>query len=197
MNLAQINLDTVNATGRGIIENTFENYAAPVREQVRKTLPGQTGFSRDSLSGTGPSQAFEKGSPGQYPVSAYKGAGRTFNFHSISPTAAIDDDNYILGIRLKSNNLLNTVSFNAGYNYNISLESGEYTAGFEYKRFYPVLSATYLNRKREGTVRRGQDVQVFNWREPEVEDRKSGVTGKGVSVCVDLGGRRILRNKLQ
>lgn len=105
-----------------------------------------------------------------YPVSNYKGAGRLFNFHSVSPTAGVnDDDNYFLGLRLKSNNLLNTLSFQTGYNYNLSLQSSEYTAGIAFKRYYPVFSADYINRMREAVSGTGAQARPFTWREHEVE----------------------------
>src|SRR3546814_16504591 len=55
----------------------------------------------------------------------------------------------------------------------------------------PAASALFL---REAEVRRGIEYLFFGhaalWR-----DRKSVVSGKSVSVRVDLGGRRILNNK--
>lgn len=119
----------------------------------------------------GPKENILQGIPDvAYPVRDYKGAGRLFNFHSLTPTAGInDDDNYFLGIRLKSHNLLNTLSFEAGYNYNLSLQSSEYTAGIAYKRFYPVLSVDYLNRLRETVTGEEPAKRSFTWREHEVE----------------------------
>ncbi|HYH56070.1 MAG TPA: hypothetical protein VD772_05625, partial [Anseongella sp.] len=152
MNVAGIDLDTLSAGPDTPFENTFENYSAP----VTGAFPGK------SLAADVPRREYE--------VKDYKGLGRTFNFHSISPSADINgDDNYILGLRLKSNNLLNTLSFQTGYNYNLSLSSGEYTAGIAYKKFYPVLSLDYINRKREAGIPGKGSSQSFSWREHEVE----------------------------
>ncbi|QEC53120.1 hypothetical protein [Anseongella ginsenosidimutans] len=152
MNVSRIDLDTLTRAKKGPFENTFENFSAPV--------PGNT--PRKDLAESIPSK--------HYPVADYKGAGRTFNFHSISPTAGInDDDNYLLGLRLKSNNLLNTFSVQAGYNYNLSLGSSEYTAGMEFKGLYPVFSLDYLNWKRDAVAGQGQAARSFSWREHKVE----------------------------
>src|SRR3546814_19879168 len=37
--------------------------------------------------------------------------------------------------------------------------------------------------------------ELFDWRKNELRERRSGVEGKGVSVSVDLGGRRSIKKK--
>jgi hypothetical protein len=55
---------------------------------------------------------------------------------------------YNFGLKLKSDNKLNTFSFYSAYRFNNGLKKSEYLAGFSYKRFYPILDVSYLNRAR-------------------------------------------------
>lgn len=84
-----------------------------------------------------------------YKIKPYKEASQLINFHSLSPYAqSVEDDNYTAGISLKSNNLLNTAGIILGYNYDQSVKSGEYNVSIAYKKFFPIFSLNYNNRKR-------------------------------------------------
>lgn len=132
-------------------ENTFTNYSAPV-------IPREKPIQEDSV----PRRV--------YPVADYKGPGRWFYFHSISPNADIgDEDNYRAGIRLRSNNMLNTLGVFAGYDYNLNTRGGEYTAGVIYKKYYPQLRLEYTNRRRKADVKVGEQIRALNWRESLAE----------------------------
>ncbi|POY36055.1 hypothetical protein C3K47_12715 [Solitalea longa] len=85
-----------------------------------------------------------------YEITPYKEAAHLINFHSLSPyTQTPDNDNYMAGISLKSNNLLNTMALSINYAYDNSVKAGEYGVSLAYKKFYPIFSLNYTNSKKE------------------------------------------------
>ena len=108
------------------IENTFVDYAKPIS-------------SRE-----GGIDVFDSIPNLKYQSSRYKEFNNLFYFHSFYP---ITDEN-TSGIQLQSDNKLNTLSFYTGYQFNSALRKSEYTAGFAYKRFYPIFDVNYTNRAR-------------------------------------------------
>ncbi|UKJ06395.1 TolB family protein [Solitalea lacus] len=105
-----------------------------------------------------------------YKISTYKEGLHLINFHSLSPYAMSgDNDNYTAGISLKSNNLLNTMSVTLGYTYDNSVKSGEYNASIAYKKYYPIFSLNYTNRKRvavfDSVINQQTFYRQFNFRE--------------------------------
>ncbi len=134
------------------IENTFIDYAKPLSRQEN------TGNVFDSI----PTK--------QYESKPYREINNLFYFHSLEPIADganFYDDN--IGLKLISNNKLNTMDFYAGYQYDNNLKKSEYLTGFTYKKFYPILDIRYINRARLAYSRRlsGQDTVLVpvNWRE--------------------------------
>jgi len=110
-----------------------------------------------------------------YPSTRYKEWQNLFNFHSVIPTLEdnpfFNDSNF--GVEIQSDNLLNTMSFYTGYQFNNALRKSEYSAGFAYKRFFPILSVHYINRPRL-IYRRAVSNNVttytpVTWRENEVK----------------------------
>lgn len=102
----------------------------------------------------------------QYESKAYKELKNLFYFHSLSPIIdKIGKDDPLIGLKIKSNNLLNTLELYTGYQYDSGLKKSEYLAGFIYKRFYPILNFTYQNRAN--LVYRSQNNKLIpiNWRE--------------------------------
>ncbi|TCD04461.1 hypothetical protein EZ449_17650 [Pedobacter frigidisoli] len=85
-----------------------------------------------------------------------------FSFHSIIP---VIDDEYVFGMELQSNNLLNTMDFYTGAKYHRDLKRFEYTADISYKALYPVLSLTYRNRPKRTFYRAKNAIQQGDWRE--------------------------------
>ncbi|WP_245735102.1 TolB family protein [Pedobacter hartonius] len=77
--------------------------------------------------------------------SPYKKLGSPFHFHSISPEVL---DEYVWGIQLKSNNLLNTFDTHIGADYHRDLGRVEYNAGISFKSLYPIFDISYNNRPR-------------------------------------------------
>jgi hypothetical protein len=82
----------------------------------------------------------------KYESKPYREVNNLFYFHSLIPIAEEGFYNeYNLGLKMQSDNKLNTLSFYGGYQYDQGLKKSEYLAGFSYKRFYPILDITYLN----------------------------------------------------
>lgn len=97
----------------------------------------------------------------------YRALSNLFNVHSVIPVV---EDEYRGGLQLNSDNLLNTMNFFTGINYYRDLKRFEYEAGFTYKGFYPVLSATYRNRPRRTFYNTKEgDIQQGDWRENNIQ----------------------------
>ncbi len=101
----------------------------------------------------------------------YRDFTHFFNFHSVEPDISTNEftDDWNLGFKTLSNNLLNTFDFYAGYAYNVSLRRSEYKAGFSYKAIYPIFNINYTNRARLAAINDNSKAVVFNWREQETE----------------------------
>ncbi|WP_231465194.1 hypothetical protein [Pedobacter sp. Leaf132] len=85
-----------------------------------------------------------------------------FSFHSIIP---VIDNEYVFGLELQSNNLLNTMNFYTGVKYHRDLKRFEYTADISYKALYPILSLQYRNRPRRTFYQTKNNIQQGDWRE--------------------------------
>ncbi|MCD0489408.1 hypothetical protein LPB86_14290 [Pedobacter sp. MC2016-14] len=97
-----------------------------------------------------------------YTSTPYGRFSHFFNFHSISPQVESD---YIAGLRLKSNNLLNTIDFYAGADYHRDLGRFAYVAGLSLKSFYPILNLSYQNRPVRNFYSSAQGIRQGDWRE--------------------------------
>ena len=108
----------------------------------------------------------------KYDSKPYHEISNLFYFHSVIPVIEENDffDNYNLGLKLQSDNKLNTFSFYSGYQYNNALKRSEYLAGFSYRRFYPILNVFYINQARLNYQKQNSGNQLIpiSWRENEV-----------------------------
>ena len=135
------------------VQDTFIDYAAPLVEQ-------EAGFN-----------VFDSIPALKYPSMPYQEFKNLFYFHSLSPIAENNDlnDDLNIGLKLKSNNQLNTLDFYAGYQFNYGLKRSEYLAGFTYKRFYPILDVRYINRAQLSYTKQTSggvtNLIPVNWRE--------------------------------
>ncbi|WP_207532820.1 hypothetical protein [Desertivirga arenae] len=86
-----------------------------------------------------------------------------FYFHSVYPLAG----DGITGLELRSDNKLNTIGVYGDYQYNSSLKKSEYGAGFEFKKYYPILTVDYFN-SADFIYRRGETTPV-TWRQHEIK----------------------------
>ncbi|WP_207427259.1 hypothetical protein [Pedobacter sp. SYSU D00535] len=129
------------------IENTFVNYAEPLVEQE------------------GHGNIFENVPNKKYASKPFRDINNLFYFHSAIPLIEQERDDYKYGVQLQSDNLLNTLSFYAGYQFNNSLKKSEYFAGFDFKRYLPIFSLSYVNRPN--LIYRTGIPQPVTWRENE------------------------------
>lgn len=119
------------------------------------------GAAAEQQENTG--NVFEKNIPDStFQSRPYRKFGRLFNFHSVVP---VIENEYIGGIQLQSNNLLNTFDFYTGINYHRDLGRFEYNAGINLKTFYPVIGLSYENRPERTFYAAGKVVKQGDWRE--------------------------------
>jgi hypothetical protein len=85
-----------------------------------------------------------------FPSKPYRELEHLVYAHSLIPIAAKNAiyDKVDYGLKLQSDNKLNTMSMYAGYRFNRALRKNEYLAGFTYSRFLPVLNVSYENQAR-------------------------------------------------
>lgn len=101
-----------------------------------------------------------------YPSKRFRQALNLFSIHSVIP---VIDNEYVFGLELQSNNLLNTFDFYSGAKYHRDLKRVEYTADISYKALYPVFSILYRNRPRRTFYRARNATQQGDWRENYVK----------------------------
>lgn len=146
-------------TGRPVadVRNTFIDYARPLVVQESD------------------STILDNIPRNEYPVKPYSEFRNLFYFHSLSPIIEENEfsNDLNIGLKIKSNNQLNTLGFYTGYQFNSGLKKSEYLAGFSYRRFYPVLNVQYTNRARLSYAARTQGGTTtfipVNWRENFLE----------------------------
>jgi uncharacterized protein YunC (DUF1805 family) len=136
-----------------ISKNAFIDYAAPLIEQEAN------------------SSILDNIPDNKYSSKPFKEIKNLFYFHSATPIAEENDQNNELniGLKLRSNNKLNTLDLYAGYQFNSGLRRSEYIAGITYKRFYPIFDLKYINRARMVNARLNNNLIPVNWRENFLE----------------------------
>jgi hypothetical protein len=97
-----------------------------------------------------------------YPVTPYKQVKHLLQFHSVIPVV---ENDYIAGIQLQSNDLLNTTAFYSGVNYHRDLKRFEYNASISSKSLYPIITANYINRPRRTFYNTKGGMKQGDWRE--------------------------------
>jgi hypothetical protein len=151
---------------QSIIFNSYQlnGYEIAKTEIKPKAVPENSFvfFGEQSAKQENTGNVFEKVTDSIYSSKPYKPLAHLFAFHSISPN--IDGNDYP-GLQLKSNDLLNNLNFYTGVTYNYDLKKLEYNAGFNFKAFYPVLSATYKYRPRQIYYKRQNKIYEANWYE--------------------------------
>ncbi|WP_079701576.1 TolB family protein [Daejeonella lutea] len=174
------------------IKNSFINYAQPIIKQESD------------------SSILDKIPQKEYPIKSYKEINNLFYFHSLAPILEDNEFNNDLniGIKLKSNNQLNTLDFFTGYQFNYALRKSEYLAGLKYRRFYPELGLKYINRARlaySPQTSGGITTLIpVNWREnfaemevriPVVANRLNKTYAMGVSALSSYTSRYEVSNR--
>ncbi|RZJ86970.1 MAG: hypothetical protein EOO20_17135 [Chryseobacterium sp.] len=105
---------------------------------------------------------FEQIPDSNYASTPYHKLGHLINVHSVIP---IIENDYIFGVQLRSNNLLNTFDAYTGANYYRDLRRFEYNAGASFKSFYPIFTVNYSNRPRRTFYKSSKGMQQGDWRE--------------------------------
>ncbi len=190
--IASLPLDQISGMPISQVSDSFINYSAPLVEEEAGPL------SFDSIP------------ENYYPEKPYSQFRNLFYFHSLSPIAEDNEfsDDLNLGIKLKSNNQLNTLDFYTGYQYNYGLRKSEYLAGFTYKQFYPLLDVRYINRARLAYASRTAGgvtaLTPINWREnfiemgislPFVANRLNKTYAMGISALTSYTSRYRISNR--
>ncbi len=78
-----------------------------------------------------------------------------FYFHSLLPDvqgANLNSTNFLSGVKILSTNKLNTTQTYAGIYYANGSNSAVYQAGFTYKRYYPYITANFVDSRRFSTA---------------------------------------------
>lgn len=153
--ISSINFEASDGKNITYVQKTIVNYADPL------------------VAEEGAQSIFENIPEKIYESKPYREISNLFYFHSILPVV---EDNPLsndgnLGIRIQSDNKLNTLSFYTAYKFNNTLRKSEYEAGVNYSKFFPILNVAYLNRPRlinRRTTVAGKPVTIpVSWRENE------------------------------
>ena len=106
--------------------------------------------------------AYENVPDSTFKSQPYRQVANLLNFHSVIP---VIDNEYVYGLQLQSNNLLNTLDFSTAAKYHSDLKKVEYTADFSYKALYPIISLSYSNRPRRSFYQQKGNSFQGDWRE--------------------------------
>ena len=90
-----------------------------------------------------------------YEQKPYREIEHFFYFHSLLPDvqgANLNSTNFLSGVKILSTNKLNTTQTYAGIYYANGSNSAVYQAGFTYKRYYPYLTANFIDSRRFSTA---------------------------------------------
>lgn len=132
-----------------IVFNNFNLYGYEIaKAKIEPTPAGNNNFvffgaAAAKQENTG--NVFSEVPDSTFTSTTYKKLGHMIHFHSISPDV---EDEYVFGLRLKSNNLLSTVETQLGADYHRDLGRFEYLAGISFKSLYPIFNLSYNNRPR-------------------------------------------------
>jgi hypothetical protein len=118
------------------------------------------GSAAEQQENTG--NVFEKVPDSTFESKPYGKLGNLINLHSIIPTI---ENEYVAGLQLRSNNLLNTFDFYTGASYHRDLGRFSYNANINIKSFYPVFSLNYENRPVRTFYNSGNRIKQGDWRE--------------------------------
>lgn len=157
-------------TSSTLIFNNFRHTGYDISETPIKPEPLSKnnfvyfGAAAEKQENTG--NVFSKIPDSIYDSKPYRALGNLINLHSITP---VIEDEYLFGLQLNSDNLLNTFSSFVGAEYHRDLRRFEYNAGFILKSFYPVISSTYRNRPRRTFYTTNQGIMQGDWRENNIQ----------------------------
>jgi len=106
------------------------------------------------------------------PVTRYRKFSHLFDVHSWAPVS-IDADNMTLkpGVSVLSQNLLSTAFAGAGFEYDLSEETGKFYLNFSYRGWFPVIDVNYSYGKRAGIGQYSSTGESFRytWNESNLQ----------------------------
>jgi hypothetical protein len=149
-----------------ILFNNFNLYGYEIaKAKIEPSAMGENNFvffgaaaakqeNTGNVFSTVPDSTFQSGT--------YRKLGHLLHFHSISPEV---QDEYVFGLRLKSNNLLSTFETQIGADYHRDLGRFEYNAGISFKSLYPIFNLSYSNRPRRFFYETAEGRQEGDFRE--------------------------------
>ncbi|MGY3055166.1 hypothetical protein ACVWYG_003379 [Pedobacter sp. UYEF25] len=136
--------------------------AETVREETEIGKDNFVDFSNAAEKQENPPNIFAAIPDSSFISKPYKQAANLLNFHSLIP---VIDNEYVYGLQLQSNNLLNTSDFYTAAKYHSDLRRMEYTADLSYKALYPIIALNFSNRPQRAFYQsKGQSFQG-DWRE--------------------------------
>lgn len=101
-----------------------------------------------------------------YQVTDYSKTLNLFNFHSWAPAFIdVEDQSAWPGISVMSQNLLSTMFFTAGYDYNPVENTGRWKADISYRGFYPQINSSFAHGKRADWEGSGDTAYRYTWQE--------------------------------
>jgi len=149
-----------------IIFNDYKINGYEIAEQMISEKPvGENGFvdfSTEAQKQENIGNVFNHIPDTTFQSKRYRQGLNLFSFHSVIP---VIDNEYVFGLELQSNNLLNTMDFYTGAKYHRDLKRFEYTADISFKALYPVFSVLYRNRPKRTFYRSKNVIQQGDWRE--------------------------------
>jgi hypothetical protein len=163
-NSKEVLFNDYQVTGYQIAQTTLDTQLLNTRETSDSSSFVNFGTTTQNQESSGnvfaniPTDTFES--------KPYNSLGNIFNVHSLNPSI---ENEYMGGLQLVSNNLLNTFDSFAGVDYHRDLNRFEYSTGFSMKAFYPILSATYRNRPRRTFYTQNRIAKQGDWRENNVQ----------------------------
>lgn len=111
-----------------------------------------------------------------YPTQKYRRGAHLFNLHSWAPVS-IDVDNLALhpGISILSQNVMSTTFAGAGWEYDITEQTGKFYANLSYQGWYPVLDFRFEIGNRAGYVSYpgSSELSRFTWQETNLKAQVS------------------------
>ncbi|MCK9218504.1 MAG: hypothetical protein M0P47_00455 [Bacteroidales bacterium] len=117
-------------------------------------------LEKDSIQGT------------LYPVKKYSKAGNLFKIHSWAPASfEVNDLTFHPGVMALSQNLLSTMTANAGWEYNLNEQTGKFYAGLTYQGWYPEISFEFDIGNRASYAHRKETFEKyrFTWQETNIK----------------------------
>ncbi len=99
-------------------------------------------------------------------IEKYPRTAGLFNFHSWAPVYIdVNDQTFRPGASVMSQNLLSTMFFTAGYDYNTEEKAGQIKADLSWRGWFPEINTTFSLGNRSSIAGHGDTAFRFTWQE--------------------------------